>query len=453
MSDSSGSWVVRLMRALFGQFHYQPPDWLPRFGRAADDHVNKHPGCYAFAIVVTAAMFLIVPQVRQYIDAHRPRPVVQTEVRQAKGVLSMPGVTPIIKDKLQPQPIIVKFNVSVARLDAVGKAATGATLAPTHEGSRKWNTDKVLVFTPTKDWPAAQEFTVKLDPAQLPKEVALKESSWSGKTPALQVSLTSSEFEIDPRDPSLQNVVVGFTSSHPLDKARIEQLVSLEVVGGSKIFDWKGQKPDALFSVTEGKFQREFWIRTARIQVPEKEDFVKVTLHKELLSTLGGSSLAADVTSKVRVPDVDSGFKISDANTEILKTEDGEPEQFLFINTEGYVTTDNLVKHLGVWQEPEGFTIKDARGKDVSPAVNDVTADVLRKYAPVLLKPVELELSDDHPATTRHAFKFLAEKQGRLFVRITKGVEALGGFRLGQEFRSFEDTPDFPKEVQLLGKG
>lgn len=453
MSDSSGSWVVRLMRALFGQFHYQPPDWLPRFGRAADDNVRKHPGCYAFAIVAAGAMCLIVPQVRQYLDAHRPRPVVQTEVRQAKGVLSMPGVTQILEDKPRPQSIMVKFNVSVAKLDAVGKTAAGVTLSPAHEGSWKWNTDKLLVFTPTKDWPAAQEFSVKLDPVQLPKGVALQQESWSGKTPPLRVSLTSSKFEIDPRDPSLQNVVVGFTSTHPLDKAQVAQMVSLEVVGGSKIFDWKGQKPDALFSLTEGKFQREFWIRTARIQVPEKEDFVKVTLHKELVSTLGGGSLEADVTSKVRVPDIESGFKITDSNTEILKTEDGEPEQFLFINTEGYVTTDNLIKHLGVWQEPVNFRIRDARSQSVLPGVNDVTEDVLRQYAPVVLKPVELELSDDHPATTRHAFKFLTEKQGRLFVRITKGVEALGGFRLGQEFRSFEGTPDFPKEVQLLGKG
>jgi alpha-2-macroglobulin len=453
MSDSSDSWLARLMRALFGQFQYQPPPWMLGVGRVADDQVRKHPGCLAFAIVLTGAMYVIVPQVRQYREAHRPRPQVRTEVRVAKGVLQMPGVTPIIKDKLQPQPLSVQFNVSMAKLDAVGKLAAGVSLSPAHAGVWKWSTDKLLVFTPGKDWPAGQEFTVKLDPTQLPKEVELKQATWKGRTPSLQLTLTGSEFAIDPRDPSLQNVVVGFSSTHPLDRAQVEQLVSLEVVGGAKIFDWKGQKPDALFTVTEGKFQREFWIRTARIQVPEKEDFVKVTLHKELVSTLGGGSLVADLISKVRVPDVESGFKITEANTEILKTEDGEPEQFLFINTEGYVTTENLLKHLGVWQEPEGFVIKDARGIEVTPGVNDVTADVLKKYASVSLKPVELELSDDHPATTRHAFKFLTERQGRLFLRITKGVEALGGFRLGTEYRSFEDTPDFPKEVQLLGKG
>ncbi len=153
------------------------------------------------------------------------------------------------------------------------------------------------------------------------------------------------------------------------------------------------------------------------------------------------------------MPDVESGFKIATATTEILKTEEGDPEQFLFINTEGYVTTDNLLKHLSAWQEPENFFIRDARGEEVAPAPNDVTEEMLRRFTPVPLKPVELELSDDHPATARHALKFLAEKRGRLFVRVTKGVEALGGFRLGMEFRGFFNTPEFPREVQLLGKG
>lgn len=456
MSSSSGSWLARALRAVFGQFHYQPPDWLPRLATAADKSVCTHPGRYASAIVGAGALALIIPQVMNYYETHRPRPKVLTEVRQAKGVLSMPTATPFSsneKQKQKPQPLLVTFDVSLAKLDAVGKPATGVTLSPAHEGAWSWKTDKQLAFTPAKDWPAGQEYEVVIDASALPKEVSLPQRQWKGSTPALKLSPIEAEFQIDPRDPSVQNVVVGVQSTHPLDKAQVEKLVTLEVGGGARLFEWKGQPPDALFTVVEGKHQREFWVRTARIQVPAKEDFVKVTLRKGIPSILGGQPLQEEFTVKVRVPDIESGFKIVSSATEILKTEDGEPEQFLFINTEGYVTTDNLMKHLGVWQEPEEFTIRDARGENVPPNPNDVTEDVLRKYVPVTLKPVELELSDDHPATTRHALKFLAEKQGRLFVRITKGVDALGGFRLGAEYRGFVETPLFPKEVQLLGKG
>jgi len=453
MSSTSGSWLARALRAVFGQFHYQPPDWMPRLAGAANESVCTHPGRYASAIVGAGALALVIPQVLNYYETHRPRPKALTEVRQAKGVLTMPAATPFSKEKPLPRPLVVSFDVSLAKLDAVGKAAVGVRLAPAHEGAWAWKTDKQLVFTPARDWPAGLEYTVTLDAAAVPKEVALQQREWRGSTPALKLSPREAEFQIDPRDPSMQNVVVGFQSTHPLSKAEIERRVVLEVGGGSKIFDWKGQRPDALFTVVEGRNQREFWIRSARIQVPEKEDFVKVVVPKGLPGTTGGQPLAEDLVTKVRVPDIESGFKITDGVAEILKTEDGEPEQFLFINTEGYVTTENLMKHLGVWQEPEDFKVRDARGQMVAPGPNDVTEDVLRKFAPVVLKPVELELSDDHPATTRHALKFLTEKQGRLFVRVTKGVEALGGFRLGAEYRTFVGAPLFPKEVQLLGKG
>ena len=120
---------------------------LVRLAYAADDQVRKHPGCYALAIVITGLMFLIVPQIRHYRDAHRPHAQVRAEVREAKGLLLMPAVTPIIKNKPLPQPMTVQFNVSAAKLDAVGKTAAGVTLTPAHSGVWTWSTDKLLVFT------------------------------------------------------------------------------------------------------------------------------------------------------------------------------------------------------------------------------------------------------------------------------------------------------------------
>lgn len=445
--------MSRWLRVLVGEFNYRPPEWMPKFARWADDHVCSHPGKYAGLILFVGLVCTLLPPLLEWQRANQPRDRALTEERRVRGTLAMPGVTPIVKEKAQPLPITITFDGSVAKLELVGKAALGVTLTPEHEGQWTWQSDRVLVFTPNKDWPAAQEYTVTLDKKQLPKEVSLIESNWKGSTRALEITVSEEAFQIDPRDPTMQNVVVGYKSSHPLVKEQVEQSVTLEVIGGAKIFDWKGQKPDRLFTLVEGKHAREFWVRTTRIQVPEKEDFLKVTLRGTLTTPVGGKALGKDIVSKVRVPDIESGFRITSAATEIVKTEEGEPEQFLFINTEGYATTEVLMKSLGVWLEPPNFTIADPLGKPVSPGVNDVNEVVLRQFTPVALKPVELELSDDHPATTRHGFKFLAEKPGRLFVRVGKGLEALGGFRLGKEFRAIESVPDFPKEVQVLGKG
>lgn len=453
MSQSSGSRVARILRALLGEFHYNPPAWMPRFAHAADEHLRANPGRYASLIVLIGIGFLAVPRLLEWQRAHQPHTRQLTEARHVTGKLTMPGPTPVVKGRLQPMPIILNFDAAAAKLDAVNKKAEGVTLTPAHEGEWKWTSDRQLTFTTTQDWPAGEEYNIKLDKSSLPPEVRMKETAWKGTTPALQILVSQEEFEINPEDPSIQTVVVGYQSSHPLKREEVEKAVSLEVIGGAKIFDWKGQKPDRLFTLTEGAHAREFWMRTTRIQVPEKEDFLKVTLRGKLVSSLGGKPSGDAIERKVRVPDIESGFKITSTGTEIVTTEDGEPEQFLFVHTEGFAATDVLLKNLSVWLEPQDFTIKDPQGQDVQPAVNDMTEDLLKQFTPVKLKPVELELTEGQPATTRHGFKFLAEKSGRLFIRINKGTEALGGFRLGKEFRSFADVPEFPKEVQVLGKG
>ncbi len=451
MTPKSGSWMVRWLRLLVGEFQYHPPEWMPKLARSADDHLRSHPGAYAGLVLFSGLLCAALPSVLDWQRAHQPQQRAFTEIRHLQGKLLMPGITPVVKDKPQPLPITLEFDGSVAKLEAVGKKADGVVLSPTHEGEWTWKTDRVLVFSPAKDWPAGVEYTVTAPPVA--EQVVLKQKSWKGRTAALAITLTEAEFQIDPRDPTMQNVVIGYRSSHPLAKEQVQQNITLEILGGSKIFEWKGQKPDVLYSLVEGKHQREYWVRTTRIQVPEKEDHVKVTLRRGLTTPVGGQALSDDVVAKVRVPDIESGFHITSASTEIVKTEEGEPEQFLFVNTEGYVTTAALQQKLAVWLEPLDFTIRDPLGHSVIPGVNDVNEALLRQFTPVTLKPVEVELGEDQPAATRHGFKFLAEKSGRLFVRIHKGVEAFGGFRLGAEFRIFERVPEFPKEVQVLGKG
>ena len=130
MSQSSGSRVARIRRALVGEFHYKPPGWMPKFARAADDHLRVNPGRYASLILVIGIGFLAVPKLLEWQRAHQPRERQLTEKRQASGKLTMPGVTPIVKDKPQPMPVVIDFNVSTAKLEAVGASAVGTPSTP-----------------------------------------------------------------------------------------------------------------------------------------------------------------------------------------------------------------------------------------------------------------------------------------------------------------------------------
>ena len=110
--------MARFWRALVGEFHYEPPDWMPCFARAADDHLKANPGAYASLIVLVGCVSAALPSLLEWQRAHQPSERQHTEIRRVSAKLAMPDVTPVVKNKAQPQAITLTFDGSVAKLDA-----------------------------------------------------------------------------------------------------------------------------------------------------------------------------------------------------------------------------------------------------------------------------------------------------------------------------------------------
>jgi uncharacterized repeat protein (TIGR01451 family) len=420
--------------------------------------MRRGPGVWASTIVLTGLAVVGGYQWYHWHEAHKPRPTQLVEIREVTGKLVAPGVTPMVKGKPVPQPVLLDFSSSIAPVELVGKTATkGVAMTPAVEGEWKWQTDKRLVFQPAKDyWPAATEYTISFDKGTLPPATKLKETGWKFTSQPLTAKIVASEFYTDPKDPTVHQITATLNFSHPVDKAEVEKHITLDVLGKTPIFNYGGKAPDTFFTVTEGSNQRDYFVRTTRIAVPEKEDYVNLTLTKGLANTQGGAATDSGVTTKVRVPDVTTGFFIKDAKTDIVRTDEGEPEQFLFLETTGYVTGEELEKHLSVWLLP-----KDKAASPTGPAVEDyewpntgeITPAVLSASKPISLKRVEAEKDEDAPMAAMHAFKMQPPGTGRLFIRVTQGVQALGGFRLGKDHVALDDVPELPKEVEIQGSG
>ena len=62
-------------------------------------------------------------------------------------------------------------------------------------------------------------------------------------------------------------------------------------------------------------------------------------------------------------------------------------------------------------------------------------------------------IPSQHEQSQSHAFKFTVEETGSLFVRIDKGVQALGGFPLGDVYENVIRVPEFPREIAIQGRG
>jgi uncharacterized repeat protein (TIGR01451 family) len=444
-----------LARALFGEVRYTPPAWIT----GTWTWLRLHPARLGFAVLMLGIAGFGAMKSWQWWDQHRTRERQFIEERSITAKLTAPDLTPVVKGEAQPKPIVLAFDKAAAKLEDIGKVnAPGITLSPAHQGVWKWTTDKTLVFTPAADWPAGTAYEVIADTAQLAKEVIFKDAPrWSFTTPALKAAWEDATFDTDLKQPDKHQVTARLRFTHPMKKGEVQKALRAEVVGQSPIFHVGGQVPDSLFEVieAEGEDHRVFFVNSARIAIPAKEDYLKFTVAAGLQSTLGGTT-SAEVSIKVRVPDIHSGFTIEGTETELIRTQEGEPEQFLFVDTSGYAALDEIAAHLEVWLLPKD---KPKIGKEDAvedyqwEAVGEITPAILKLAQRVPVKPVEVSEGDDAQLSTRHGFKFVAERPGFLFIKVKQGAKALGGFILARDHAAIASVPTFPQEVEILGKG
>ena len=440
-------------RAVLGEVNYVPPPWPG----ILMDSMRRRPGTWAASMVAVGVVFGGWMKGSEWWEAHRPHPREVVEIREVDCDLSSPGVTPVINGTPVPAGIGLKFTGGVAQLDWVKMAnPPGITLTPQRPGRWIWTSDSHLEFKPTGDWPADTQYTITLDASLLPDSVKLKESRWTFTTPAVQPSWSNLEFYTDLEDPDVHQITAELNFTHPVKVEDIEKHLSFKVIGGSPLFAWGGKPPATLFTVEEGKDQRQFFVRSSRIVIPDKEDFVSLSLAPGIPGQTGGKPSAVKVTDKVRVPDATTGFAIDHIGTEMIRTSEGTPEQFIFVDTSGYAKTEEIASHVQAWllpkdrpKQPHLDAIKNYNWSKSE----EVTAAVMALAKPVKLIPVETAKDDDVPLAKRHGFKYLIQQPGYLFLRVTEGVKALGGFRLAKAATEVAAVPEFPKEVEIRGKG
>ena len=69
-------------------------------------------------------------------------------------------------------------------------------------------------------------------------------------------------------------------------------------------------------------------------------------------------------------------------------------------------------------------------------------------------RPVAYEpLPSEKPQDRQHAFRVRVESEGELYVRVNKGVQAFGGFLLGEDYNAVVNVPALQREVQIEGQG
>lgn len=436
--------IAMVVGALIGT--WQPPTWLRWISGKIAGILAKRPRTWAGLAVAGVAVFFGVQQWQKWWEMHRPQERQLVVLRELGVTLTAPPVTVWKDGKPTFGSLTVAFSDAAAPLEKIKQVVTDVVvIQPETPGSWTWTNDRTLVFAPQQEWLAGQEYTLVLQPAAFPEEVKLTTPKPTFRTAALEVNVVSYQFYTQPDQPDIHELTATLRGNYALTQEALQAQVSLLPLA---------EKPEAFagaaptYTLKASTAPNEWYLRSARVQVPGKAEEVKLTIAKGLRAVSGGEALAADVVAKAVVPDKFSALKITAAEPKVIKNEQGEPKQFLTMATSLGVSPLELNKRVHLWRlTPED----DENLRSGRKTENDVTAEMLARATKIPLERVQQEDESPHPKA--HGYQFFSPMPGRLFLRVDAELPALGGFVLAEEYRDLFSVPPYPMELEWTGKG
>jgi hypothetical protein len=226
----------------------------------------------------------------------------------------------------------------------------GIRMAPEIAGSWRWADDRTLVFKPESDWPASQEYTIDLSDALFRQGVRLAGQEVHFKTPDFKANLDAIEFYQDPTDRKTRRVVATLGFSHAVDPASLEKQLSLSMRPSGAGIEVKPVSYE--FTVHYDKYHRKAYIQSQPIELPEKSNNMKLQLAEGVKSALGPAKTAQAVTGEVRIPDIYSFFRVTAADSRIVRNQENQPEQIVSLEFTDDVLARTLFDHLEIYLLP-----------------------------------------------------------------------------------------------------
>ena len=347
-------------------------------------------------------------------------------------------------------PLTIHFDAPAAPLQLIGKdAAPGTvTISPEVPGVWKWTSSKTLTFEPQGGWmpPRGYGFTLGNGTFATDCTVTLKKNhpdDW--RAPRLTASFSDDSFYIDPATPAMQQAVATVTFSQPVSRDEVLRSLTISNMGATPLFA-PGAKPHV---IADEKNPLRFFLRAPPIKPGEKEDLVRFDLAAGVNALAGGDPSEGIFTVKITCPSRYSAFFFKSARTQLVTNDEGEPRQYVFLESSIAANTGIVAKAAQSWQLPQ--PPKDKDGKTQPWKAADVTDAVLAKSKRIALESV----AADGTATVSNLFGFrlVPQDPARLFVRVPKETPAPGGFVTRENFDVIVDVPAFEKSAAILGRG
>lgn len=427
---------------LFGTINWTPPHWGRQLGRKR----------FAVGFLTTAVVVALISYGWQRYDNRiRPPELVAT--------VSAPGVTPVAGGELRPLPLVLHFTVqsdprtptveieSIANLELVGDVVSaGIRIDPAVDGEWRWISENELLFQPSTDWPAGQRYDVHYDDTIFAQNLLIRNHQLTFETPNFRQTLSELVFYQDPVDTSLRKVVATIAFSHPVDIGSLQENATFTMRASGATVD-----SDALPISYDMKFdehRRTAYLHTKPIDIPVEESFMSLQLSPGVSAANGVSGSAEQIIQTVRIPDIESYFRVTSANAILARDADDNPVQTVTFEFTDRVDVQQLNQFVDAYLLPNVY--RDESGRRLywqSP--REVTPAVLRvaKKVPLQLNPVE----NDRAAL--HSFAIDTTTHSTLYLRVRDGLTSEGEFVLARQYDTLVRIPAYPQESKIAQAG
>ncbi|HEX4481728.1 MAG TPA: MG2 domain-containing protein, partial [Rudaea sp.] len=435
-------WVVS---KIVGDVSWSAPRWMRATGSGfayTGRGMRAHPG--RTSVVVIALVALIGGGAWGYHwYKNLPRPIEEAPV---KVTAFAPTVTDYSQDKIEVHPLIITFSRSAAPLALVGKTATaGIQMSPETAGTWTWVNDRSLQFQPKDDWAVGQDFDIRFDPkVAFAEHVKVDKDSLKFRSADFTATIVNAEFYQDPIDATAKKAIVSFAFNHPVDTISFEKNVSVKLEGTPQD---SGKKK---FVVTYDERKLSAFVHSEPLTIPKDDATLAVTLDNGVHAARGGPPTAKALEGSVTVPGLYS-LQISAVTPTLVDNANFEPEQVLVVETSQAVSEKDATKAITAWLLPEfnPKTPEDQRTEPYGWSLDEIGEDLLKQSQKLQLDSVPTEREFD----ALHSYKFHADPNRYLYVRVEKNLRSFGGYVLGKTNPTVVQVPEYPRMLKFMADG
>jgi len=452
---SIGEFIRGVARKTVGVITWQPPGWATTLGERFSE-----PARYARARPRRAAamglvlLSLVVGGIALW-HAYQSRP----QPAQVAFSVEAPALTCYACEPPgEPNPLIVRFESSVAPLEHAGKPLEQARLnmSPQLSGQWRWDDDRTLRFQPEADWPIGETVKVTFDRKGFTAPgLHLRARAFEFATPPFEARIASTEFHQDPRVASDKKAVVTIAFTHPVDPERFERAVRLKMF--ERVTD-KIEKERAapVHTVIYDKLKLNAYVHSGALEVQPKAGRLQVVIEPGVMAARGGNATREKLEAGVEVPGLNS-LQVTQMSLDIVRDERNEPDQVLLVQMSSAVDERDLPAKLHAWllplEHPDAKVQEEfesqSRGLPYAWNSSNVRPEVLAAAQKLDLT----QIPGEREHYELHSLRYSASPGRFLYVKVDAGLKSFGGYVLGDGIERVMTVPEYPRELSILHQG